>query len=1084
MTDERRTLVIASHWDVREAKQEDRLVRLEPFAEELRELLLDPVRGACVPASGDGLLLNPASVAEVSEAVEEAFEGAQAVGASLLLGFLGHGYQDPGSGGFLFPLRSTPAVPGPETAFDLAGEVGRLAGRYGGVRELTVVVDGCFSGHALLGAARGWFSSAMLAGRRIELLSSSDDRVSYDLQFSRVLTGLIRRGDVRLDVFLGTGAVRGAVERQLRRQVPQAASYDGGAGGPEAGEDPWIAQNVAYDPQLSVLAWGPNHDVLLKPLHDFQPPAELAAIARLVGRHRLVAVVGGMGTGKTTLATALCRAELLPQDEADAAPAVCAVVRLDERWTSGNPVRDMAEQLGIHLPGFEDARNTYRTRVPAAERALLPSTVAEVGGPLGLMEARGPVRVVLDGIDQVTDPASRARMIAELTALRDAAPDWFGLVATVREGVRLPEDWHRVAIAAPDRDQLGAYLRSQRVPAAAREAILTKTEGNWQLTRVLALYRGTAARMIGTGFAVVYRAVLDPLRDKAPGGNGAWLDAVLVVVAASGVNVALPRPLLDRAAGELGGPGGGEAVGRVLDLLAGLVVRSPGADGPSGTDGTDGTDGTHDTGGADGTDATDGTPGPHATELIGVHHPSLIEHVANERDVVEGHRALYRALEIMAPMEQHTPDEPLHRYAEQSEPEHLWQAALGAPDESSAEALHDRLLRSLELRAAPEATVNRARWETWAERLAGRLGPESRVTLHARARTAYWTGKAGAYRRSRELYRELLPDQRRVLAADDPEPLETRARIAYATGEVGDFAEALELHREVLADQVRVLGPDDPRTLETRHHIAYWTGRGGDRAEALRLHEELLPDLERVLGPTDRAVLEERHYIAYWQGMLGRYDRALELHAVLLRDRIAVYGEEHEQIYFSRMNICKFLGESGRLREALDGFRELLPLATRVRGAYHPNTFLVRLNIARFTWESGDAVGSLALHEALLRDQRETLGDTHPAVMITRYNIIMLEAELGAAGASLAKIDTLLEERLERYRNPLHPEVITTRFGRARILAQLGDTAAAVAQVREVRDDRARVLGADHPDTLTAQSELDRLLDGGPLQGF
>ncbi|MEK0099772.1 tetratricopeptide repeat-containing protein, partial [Streptomyces sp. A475] len=518
-----------------------------------------------------------------------------------------------------------------------------------------------------------------------------------------------------------------------------------------------------------------------------------------------------------------------------------------------------------------------------------------------------------------------------------------------------------------------------------------------------------------------------------------------LVVAGSGPGMTLPRPLLARAAGELGGPADEEAVALVLRLLDGFIVR---------------------------------VPDPSGTELLGMYHPSLIEYVAEEQNLVEGHRALCDALEIMAPMEQHTPDDPLHRYAEQAEPEHMWQVALAEPDENAVAALYERLLASLELRAAPEATVNRARWASWADRLEEHLGADAPATLRARARTAYWTSKSGAYGRARELYRELLPDQLRVLDADDPELLETRSRIAYATGETGDFAEAVALHRQVLADQERLLGPDDPHTLDTRHHIAYWTGRGGAREEGLRLHEELLPDLEHALSPTDVAVLEERHYIAYWHGMLGRYDQALELHAELLRDRIKVFGEEHEQVVFSRMNICRFLGESGRLQEALDGYGELLPLVTRVRGAYHPNTFLVRLNTARFTWELGDAAGALPLHEEVLRDQTEVLGDTHPAAMITRYNIAMLKAELGDPVTALAELDVLLEQRLARYANPEHPEVITTRFGRARTLARLEEVEPAVALLREVVADRARVLGEKHRDTREAREVLDGLLGG------
>ncbi|MFE1855845.1 tetratricopeptide repeat protein [Streptomyces sp. NPDC059489] len=1037
MTDERRALVIASHWDAVEAKPEDRLELLDPCATDLRRLLLDPARGACVPAFGDGLLTDPLTVDEVDHAVEEAFEEASAEGACLVLAFLGHGHTAR-EGTFLFPVRSSPKAPGPETAFDLPGRLSELALAHGGVPELTVVLDACLSGEALLAAAKDWFRPAMNTGRRIELVSSSDLRVSYALQFSQALSQLVRQGDVRLDAVLRTAVLRGAVGARLTRQVPQSASFDGGGVGPADPNGPWLAHNVAYDVELSPLAWSPDHDVLLPALRHFQPPAELAGFVGAVRDHRLVAVTGAMGTGKTTLATALCRPELLPHEGTHGVPHVAAVVRLsDTHWASGTSVKQLAEQLQVHLPGFAEARRAYRTQVPQAERALLPAPVAEIGGPLTLMERREPVRVIVDGLDQV-NPANRRGLVEGMVALRDTAPGWFGVVATVRDGIPLDGDWHREPVPAPGERQLHDYLRSRHVSKAGHGPIIGRTGGNWQLTKVLAGHRGATPRTGRMSFTQVYLEVLGPLRQLVPGGQGAWLDAVLVVVAASGPGVTLPRALLARAVGALGGPGD-EMLEQVLELLPGLVVRSA-----------------H----------------PAGTELFGVHHPSLIEYVADDQDVVGGHRALCEALAIMAPMDQHTPDDPLHAYAEEAEPEHLWQAA------QRDDSLYDLLLESLERRAAPEATVNRDRWAAWADRLAQCPGRDSAPALHACERTAYWTGKAGAYERSRELYRNLLADQRRVFGDDDPRLLGTRDRIAYATGEVGDFAEAVELHRAVLADQERVLGADDPRTLKTRHHIAYWTGRGGNMAEVLRLHEELLEDQLRVLGPTDQAVLESRHYIAYWHGMLGRYDTALALHNELLQDRIAVFGEDHPQVVFSRMNICKFLGESGRRQEALDSYRTLLPDVRRIRGELHPNTLLVRLNIARYTGELGEPTGALELQERLIVDQREALGADHPTVMISRFNIAMLKAELGDPATALAELEELLRDRTARYGNRLHPEVIRTRFGIARVIAMTGDVAAAVDQLRGVRDDRAQVLGEEHPETLATQAELEALLTG------
>ncbi|MEE1805557.1 tetratricopeptide repeat protein [Streptomyces sp. BE133] len=1032
MADERKALVIASHWDVREEKPGSRLDLLEPCATELTTLLLDPLRGGCVPAWGDGLLTDP-TVDEVTAALTESFAGASASGDSLVVGFVGHGHAGR-EDEFLFPVCSTPAVPGPETALQLPQVLRALAQRHGGVRELTVIVDACMSGYAVLAGASTWFRSAMQTGRRVEILSSADGRLAYGLQFTVALNGLIRQGDIRLGGKLYTGPVRRLVDPQLVKQDPQSASYDGGG---SASGDPygtWIAHNVAHNASLSVLAGTRAAKELVPALQYFQAPDELARFIASVRRHRVVVVVGAMGTGKTTVAAALCRTELLPEQ---GAPAICAVIRLsDAAWTSGLSMTQLAGQLRLYLPGFPEAEKAYRARASADDQGSLRTAEFGVAGPLGLMESREPVRVIVDGLDQV-HPTNRVGVMRELATLSDAAPSWFGLVVTSRDGVRLPDDWHRESVlAAAGERQLSAYLTAHSHSAESRREILRQAAGNWEITRLLADF-GPLAHTGSVSYEELYAGVLLPARDAAPDGRGEWVDAVLAVLAASGLGAELPRALLARAAGELGGPAGEDALGQVLDLLPGLIVRAHHPDG---------------------------------TELLGVHHQTLVEYLSGMLDVVSGHRALCRALETMAPMDQHMPDDPLHAYAEQAEPEHLWQAALRDPSQ------YERLLAALEQRAAAEPTVNRDRWAAWAQRLAERLGADTPIPLRARERAAYWTGKAGSYRRSRELHQELLEDQRRVLAKDAPEVLETRHRIAYATGETGDFHTAMELHRAVLADQIRVLGPDDRRTLATRHHIAYWTGRGRDMMEGLRLHEELLEDQRRVLGPMDQDVLESRHYIAYWHGVLGRPLQALALHDELLHDRLAVFGEDHAQVVFSRMNICRFLGEAGRRQEALSGYRALLPDVERIRGEDHPNTLVVRLNIARYTWELGDPEGSLRLHEALIEDQRRVNGANHPTVMISRYNMAMLKAELGDPVTALAELDALHADRLARYQNPLHAEVITTLYGRALVTAQLGDVAAAIEAMRAVREDRARALGEDHPSTLAAASALDDLL--------
>ncbi|MFJ9034689.1 tetratricopeptide repeat protein [Streptomyces sp. NPDC102274] len=1044
MDKQRYAFVVASQWGVH-----PNLETLRAEAEELRDLLLDPDRGHCASAYGDGLLFDPGTVTQVRAAVKAAFERANAARSPMVLAFLGHGHVSAQSD-FVFPVTTSPVRPDPTTAFAVPARLRTLLADHGAVSGLTVVIDACSAGAAALAAAQDWFPSAMHIGREIEVLASTDGRPAYGLRFSRALNCVIRHGHARLEGLMHSRPLALTLGDTLEDQRPQAVTWSGSRHAAEGGTDGvsgagirvphWVARNVAHNGSLSVVAATPGGGLLPR-LKHFQPPPTLPALTKSVLGHRAVALRGPMGSGKTTLVAALSRPELVPmgEDTSEGSP-VCALVQLRESWTDESTLAAMARQLVFFLPGFAQARDEFERITPLAERQGLPPARRYVGGPLGLMPTRRPVRVVIDAIDQL-DRSARLKVIEQLTLLLDSAPDWFGIVATSRDGVRLPAEWHPESVQAAREEQISGYLNARHISTEQWTPIVSQAAGNWYMAALLADYGPREPGRLVT-YELLYRDVLDQARRRAPDGRSTWVDAVVTVLAAAGQGAVLPKPLLAAASAAIEGPDA-EDVDHILELLAGLVERA-----------------VH----------------PVAGELLGAHHQALVEHVEEAEyhlEVGTGHEALMTALESMAPMDRHDPDDPLHAYATDAEPVHLWH--IGS---------YERLLESLDSRGSTDAAANRDRWAAWGDRLARRPGPEERPTLRAWQKAAYWAGRAGSYLRSREMYEKVLARQLRALPADDPDILESRHRIAYATGEMGDFGTAVDLHATLLADQTRLIGADDRRTLATRHHLAYWTGRGGRMEESLRLHEELLPDQTRVLGPTDRDVLESRHYIAYWYGRLGRYEDALAMHHRLLRDRIEVFGEDHEQIIYSLMNISRFTGEAGRLREVLDQLRALLPRMERQKGPDHPTTLLVRLYTARFTWEYGDAARSLELHRKLVSDQRRVLGDhNHPVVMITRFNIAMLNAELGDAEEALEELGELLARRRARYPADDHPEVLTTRFGIAMLRALTGHLDEATDSLQAVLADRERVLGGGHPEVLLTRSALGDLWGRGQAPG-
>ena len=109
----------------------------------------------------------------------------------------------------------------------------------------------------------------------------------------------------------------------------------------------------------------------------------------------------------------------------------------------------------------------------------------------------------------------------------------------------------------------------------------------------------------------------------------------------------LPLPLAVAASARLEGPRTTAALRDVVARLSGLIVRSQ--------------------------------PG-QPSEQLGLFHLSLAEEYLLRRDPdvqfpvdpIDGHAALAAALRELAPVEEHDPGDPLHRYALRAEPDHRW----------------------------------------------------------------------------------------------------------------------------------------------------------------------------------------------------------------------------------------------------------------------------------------------------------------------------------------------------------------------------------------------------------------------------
>ena len=575
----------------------------------------------------------------------------------------------------------------------------------------------------------------------------------------------------------------------------------------------------------------------------FEPPPLLQGLVARAKRNRWVSVTGSAGSGKSTLLAALTRPLLSPGTVPDA--FLHAIVFCDETTTAESLGLELRDQLLVTVTGFDEALRAHHDKDPDAWQQQIALT-RYVAGPLaelGHDDSERTVLVAVDGLDQLGADQSTVIPAALGAMADDDALSLLRLVVTHREPELegLPQAVARQDVDVPAPEVLSRYLAGRRIPgqlATTLADLCSRARSAWLAARLLAdvhaaldaderreiqrLLADGSNRAAAVGWLYDRRFGAIPHWDDE-GEAGRSLRAVLTALTAVGTGPIAPLRLVTAVVAAFGGPDSEDGVRRVLDDLDRLVTHiHPESD----------------------------------RELVGLFHPTLVEHLARQDrhplDVTSGRRALLEEIDRLAPVTGTYTGFPLYRWAAEAQAEHLWQ--LGMPAAA---------LRALRSRPLSDRRENLERWTRWCLRFAERLGADDRLTLGVRCEVAAATEGLGGHGAGLRQYTELLPDLQRVLGPSAPETLSARKQIAHHAGCGGDAAGAMRMYRALAVDLTRILGPEDPETLMLCLHAAHWTGVAtGDSAEALRLHRALLRTIEQIHGPDHDLALQARMGIA------------------------------------------------------------------------------------------------------------------------------------------------------------------------------------------------------------------------------
>ncbi|WP_410870355.1 hypothetical protein [Nocardia sp. A7] len=195
------------------ASQCDELPRINDIDVLARELLSElSQHGGWASATDDGApLVNPTH-SQLRDAFDQAFTAAAEREATLLISFVGHGFNNDAAGAYYLLATDSPAMtPTGKSALDLGYEVKEGLNLYGktGLDGLIVLVDACQSGGVINRAGQQWLALIPHNASRMELLTASaGDEPAYNACFTRTAIHALRTGDPRGESQMLVSALR------------------------------------------------------------------------------------------------------------------------------------------------------------------------------------------------------------------------------------------------------------------------------------------------------------------------------------------------------------------------------------------------------------------------------------------------------------------------------------------------------------------------------------------------------------------------------------------------------------------------------------------------------------------------------------------------------------------------------------------------------------------------------------------------------------------------------------------------------------------------------------------------------------
>jgi serine/threonine protein kinase len=333
-----------------------------------------------------------------------------------------------------------------------------------------------------------------------------------------------------------------------------------------------------------------------------------------------------------------------------------------------------------------------------------------------------------------------------------------------------------------------------------------------------------------------------------------------------------------------------------------------------------------------------------------------------------------------------------------------------------------------------------------------------------------------------------------------------RKTIGFALASVGDPAGALPQFEKVVALAEESRGRDDPYTLEAAYRLGMARTHIDDFDIGLPLLQDVVERDKAVLGRENAQTLVAMNGLAMSYQRAKQIEKSLPIAEEVFQTRKRLLGPKHLETLISMNNLAWVYQEHKELDRAVRLFEETLAGMQALLTPLHPERLNTMANLARAYYLAEQIDKAVALAEPLLPQLKSAYGIDHTRTQLIFNHLLSDYTDVGWCDKAEALLRSTQngganrgttanpeqDQREKRYRdliqklrpaaekyqqelaakNSDHPDVLAARQAFAITLRDHKRLVGAAYHLKAVLDARQRLIGPDHPETLTSRVEL------------